>query len=152
MSGYVSIATGRTRGTEDIDVLVPLMSRDRFRQMFQDLQRAGFWCHQGDTPDKVFEYLQEGVSVRFAILDQMFPNAELIPVTEKRKTQRYELQHPQLMRIDDWTFKAAPIEFEILYTEKVLCGEKDLKDARHLRDFFKDILDAERFDEYSRII
>jgi len=30
VSGYISICTGRTRGTEDIDILVPLMERGKF--------------------------------------------------------------------------------------------------------------------------
>ena len=28
VSGFVSIATGRTRGTEDVDMLVPVMNKD----------------------------------------------------------------------------------------------------------------------------
>ena len=32
VSGFVSISTGRIRGTEDIDVLMPLMSKEKFKQ------------------------------------------------------------------------------------------------------------------------
>ena len=36
VSGFVSISTGRTRGTEDVDVLVPITSKDIFKNMFAE--------------------------------------------------------------------------------------------------------------------
>ncbi len=54
VSGYVSICCGRTRGTEYIDIIVPVMGRDRFKNLFNDLERNNFWCYQGDTPDSVY--------------------------------------------------------------------------------------------------
>ena len=37
VSGFVSIATGRTRGTEDIDMLVPVMKKEKFERFFNEL-------------------------------------------------------------------------------------------------------------------
>ena len=37
VSGFVSISTGRTRGTEDIDVLVPVVNENKFNELFNDL-------------------------------------------------------------------------------------------------------------------
>ncbi len=56
------------------------------------------------------------------------------------------------MRVKDFEFKIPPIEFEILYKERVLAGKKDIADAQHLRVFFSDILKKERFKEYEPII
>jgi hypothetical protein len=66
--------------------------------------------------------------------------------------QEYEFSHPQKMRIKDFEFKIPPIEFEILYKEIILAGDKDKKDASHLRTFFSEILKEENFDEYRKII
>ena len=38
VSGYVSISTGRTRGTEDVDLLIPVMNKVKFIQLFNALQ------------------------------------------------------------------------------------------------------------------
>ena len=46
VSGYVSISTGRTRATEDVDVLVPLMDKKEFGELFNELRTSGFWCYQ----------------------------------------------------------------------------------------------------------
>ncbi|MBI2133414.1 hypothetical protein HYU11_01890 [Candidatus Woesearchaeota archaeon] len=56
------------------------------------------------------------------------------------------------MKIGDFEFKIPQIEFEILYKEIVLGSEKDLSDARHLRETFKDRLKNENFKEFEKII
>jgi hypothetical protein len=38
VSGFVSISTGRTRGTEDVDVIFPQMEKEKFLQLFNALK------------------------------------------------------------------------------------------------------------------
>lgn len=152
VSGFVSIASGRTRGTEDVDILVPVMSKDKFENLFKDLLRNNFWCYQGNSAEELYPYIQDLQSIRFARVNEMFPNMEVIPITEKRKAKYFEFTHPQKMKIQEFEFKVPPLEFEILYKELILKGKKDLTDAKHLRTFFADILKKEKFKEYEPII
>jgi|SRR3989344_1973616 len=152
VSGFVSISTGRTRGTEDIDIILPVMEKKIFGQFFDDLQKNGFWCYQGDASDEAYAYTKELHSLRFARVDEMFPNIEFISFNEKKKAKLFEFLHPQKIRIKDFEFKIPPLEFEILYKEIVLAGKKDLADAMHLRTFFSEILKEEKFKEYGPII
>lgn len=151
VSGYVSISSGRTRGTEDIDILIPIISKSVFMKLFSDLINRGYWCYQGDTPD-VYQYLNNLNSIRFAIKDELFPNIELVPFDHTKPMQEFEFSHPQKIRIKDFVFKIPPLEFEILYKEIVLAGDKDKADAKHLRTFFSEILRKERFNEYRKVI
>ena len=152
MSGFVSISTGRARGTEDIDILVPIMDKDKFNDIFNDLQKNGFWCYQGGVSAEVYTSIQDMNSIRFARIDEMFPNIEFIPIDETKKAQYFELKHPRKIKIKDFEFKIPQIEFEILYKEIVLSGKKDIADAKHLRTFFSGILKEEKFREYELII
>ena len=152
VSGFVSISTGRVRGTEDIDVLVPQLEKEEFSRLFDDLSKNGFWCYQGNASKEIFPYIKELTSIRFARTDEVFPNIEFIPITPARKAKYYEFSHPQLLKVEDFEFKVPPLEFEILYKEIILRSKKDLEDARHLRAFFSDILDNARFKEYEKII
>ena len=152
VSGYVSISSGRTRGTEDIDVLVPVMDKEKFRVLFEDLTKSEFWCYQGDTYENIYDYIEHKDSIRFAREKQMFPNIEFIPIDETRKAKFFEFSHPQKIKIDNFEFKIPPIEFEILYKEIVLGSEKDIADARHLRTFFRDNLKEEKFKEFESVI
>src|SRR3989338_2719321 len=152
VSGFVSISSGRTRGTEDVDILVPVMDKNTFEKLFKDLQKGGFWCYQADSAEEVYSYIKNLQNIRFARVKEMFPNMELIPITEKRKAKFFEFAHPQKMMVQEFEFKIPPLEFEILYKELVLGGQKDFADAKHLRTFFADIIKKEKFKEYEPII
>jgi hypothetical protein len=93
VSGYVSISSGRARGTEDIDILIPIISELKFQDLFIDLTKNGYWCYQGDTPD-VYDNLKNLNSIRFAIKDQLFPNIELVPFNHTKPMQEYEFSYP----------------------------------------------------------
>ncbi|HLD79783.1 MAG TPA: hypothetical protein VJA18_04440 [Candidatus Nanoarchaeia archaeon] len=152
VSGFVSISSGRTRGTEDVDILVPAMNQNAFEKLFEALQKSGFWCYQGDSVEEVYPYIEEMSNIRFARVNEMFPNMEVIPITEKRKAKFFEFTHPQKMKVQEFEFEIPPLEFEILYKELVLGGQKDLADAKHLRTFFAEIIKKEKFKEYEPII
>ncbi len=152
VSGFVSISTGRTRGTEDVDIIFPIMEKNKFVMLFEELQNKGFWCYQGDSAEEAYNYVKNLESVRFARVNEMFPNIEFIPFDEKKKAKLFEFTHPQKIRIMDFEFKIPPIEFEILYKEIVLIGEKDIADALHLRTFFSEMLEKEKFKEYEKVI
>jgi len=152
VSGFVSICSGRTRGTEDIDVLVPLMSKENFEKLFEDLVNNGFWCYQGDNPNAVYNYIKTFSNIRFARKGEVFPNIEFVPINKTKKAKWFEFTHPQKMKIKDFEFKVPQIEFEILYKELVLKGKKDIEDANHLRTFFSKILKKESFIKFKPII
>ena len=152
VSGFVSIATGRTRGTEDVDVLVPVMDSTEFTDVFNELLENDFWCYQGDTAEEAYRYVKNMSSIRFARVNEMFPNMEVVPVNETKRAKFFELNHPQKMRVRDFEFSVPPIEFEILYKEMLLGGEKDIADARHLRTLFAELVQEEKFKKYKAII
>jgi len=152
VSGYVSISTGRTRGTEDVDIIFPIMEKSLFSSLFEDLKKNNFWCYQGDNAEESYSYVKNLQSLRFARINEIFPNIEFIPFNKTKKAKLFEFSHPQIIKIKDFEFKIPPIEFEILYKEIILAGKKDIEDAKHLRTFFSDILKQEKFKEYEGVI
>lgn len=152
VSGFVSICTGRARGTEDVDIIVPQLNKDKFEELFEDLGKNDFWCYQGDTFNEVYPYIENLQNIRFAQKNKLFPNIEFVSFTEKNIAKTFEFKHPQKIKIKGFEFKIPPIEFEILYKELILKGKKDIEDARHLRVFFSEMLKKEKFEEYKPII
>jgi hypothetical protein len=152
VSGFVSISSGRTRGTEDIDVLIPMPEKEEFCEMFNDLIKNGFWCYQSEGYESAYEYVERLESIRFAKKDEMFPNIEFIPINETKKAKFLEFSHPQKIKINKFEFLIPPIEFEIMYKETALGSEKDIDDAKHLREFFSDIIDESKLKEYKKVI
>lgn len=152
VSGFVSISAGRTRGTEDIDIIFPIMEKNKFKELFDDLHKHNFWCYQSESSENAYEYIKNLQSIRFAIINEMFPNIEFISFNETNKVKLFEFNHPQKIRIAGFEFKVPPLEFEILYKEIILAGKKDKEDAKHLRTFFSAILKEEKFKEFEPII
>ena len=152
VSGFVSISSGRTRGTEDVDIIVPILDKITFEKLFNDLKKNGFWCYQGDKVTEVYSYVKKRINIRFARINEIIPNIEFISFDKIKKAKYFEFTHPQKMRVQDFEFNIPPIEFEILYKEIVLKGKKDIEDAKHLRLFFSDILSQKKFKEYEPII
>ena len=75
VSGYVSILFGRTRTTEDIDILVPKMNLSKFSELQKHLKNK-FWCLNSDDISEQFGMLNDELSIRFAQKDRTFPNIE----------------------------------------------------------------------------
>lgn len=63
---FVSISTERVRGTEDIDLLIPLMDSDKFKAFFEDALKNRFWCYLGYNSLEADYYLKELKKIRFA--------------------------------------------------------------------------------------
>ncbi|MFQ5531941.1 MAG: hypothetical protein ACE5ES_04960 [Candidatus Nanoarchaeia archaeon] len=42
--GYVSILFGRTRATEDVDLLIPYLDRESFEKLWEKINDSDFWC------------------------------------------------------------------------------------------------------------
>jgi hypothetical protein len=152
VSGFVSIATGRTRATEDVDILVPIPKKEIFERLFNDLIKNRFWCYQGKTAQETWDYAKNMQNIRFAKENQMFPNMEVVFINQSKKAKYYEFSHPQQIKVKDFEFKIPPLEFEIIYKEIVLKGKKDKEDASHLRAVFQDILKEDKFKECREII
>src|SRR3989344_7435336 len=74
-SGFVSIAHGRTRATEDIDMIIDKMSKEKFIALHEDLTKHNFVCMQSDNPESIYgDYLTKGDSVRYVMKSKgLFP-------------------------------------------------------------------------------
>src|SRR3989338_6328935 len=79
VSGFVAISSGRTRGTEDIEIIIESLDKERFLSLHKDLVKAGFVCMQSDEPEELFaRYLAEKTSIRYTFDDYPVPEMELM--------------------------------------------------------------------------
>ena len=140
VSGFVAIAHGRSRGTEDVDLVIERIGRDAFKKMHDDLLHAGFECIQSENPDVIYEdYLKDKTSVRYVRKGHFLPEMEL-------KLARDELDDYQIMTrkklpLTGLNLYFSSIEMNIAFKEELLKSEKDIDDAKHLRIIYSDILD-----------
>jgi hypothetical protein len=132
VSGYVSILFGRSRATEDIDLLAPLASLEEFTRLWEKIYQNEFECLNTDKPKDAFDMLKEH-AIRFARKGKPLPNIEF--KTIKNDIEKYSYNNKIKVILESGEFFISPIEMQIAY--KLLLGsEKDLEDAKHLYKLF----------------
>jgi len=145
ISGYVSILFGRSRLSEDIDIIVEKMEFAEFKKLW-DALRGDFWCIITDSvEDAYYDYLLSNTAIRFALRDSVIPNIEMkFPKTE---LERWVLENTIDVTVGHEKLKISDIELQIAF-KLYLGSEKDIEDAKHLYEFFKEGIDKDKLEKF----
>jgi len=150
VSGYVSILFGRTRATEDVDLLVPEMSKQEFQSLWKKLHENGFECINSSNHSEAFKMLKEH-AIRFFTKGRPVPNIEFKII--KTDLDEYSYKNKIKVILKKGKIFISPLELQIAYklflaadgTEQELKSDKDIEDARHLYSLFKEKINKEEF-------
>jgi len=145
VSGYIAILFGRSRGTEDIDVLIEPISYSKFIELYEKAVKRGFYFLNSEKPDTLYEMLNEGLAVRIAKEDTIIPNIELKFI--KNEIDKFSLKNCLRVVLNDRQIYISPIEVQIAYK---LGSDKDIEDAVYLWEIFKNYVDKNRLDYFMR--
>lgn len=141
VAGYVAILTGRSRATEDIDVLLERVGDERVDELVTRLEDEGMWGPAMPL-DRMDELLEDNIWV--ADEGQMVPHLEVKFVDDR--FDRASLDGRIRARIGGEEIPIGPIELQIAY--KLWMGTRtDFEDALHLFVLFEGSL---RRDELQR--
>ena len=139
VSGYVSILLGRSRASEDVDMLVKVSNLDNFMKLWKKIYEAGFECINTSKPEEAFEMLNE-TAIKFSRKNLAVPNMEFKKISKKEHIYSYENKLKVIIR--KHILFISPIEMQIAY--KLMLGKgnnnKDIEDAKHLYELFKEKL------------
>jgi len=75
VSGYVSILLGRSRATEDVDLLIPKIDAIKFKKLWDKIHKHEFECLNTSKTEEAFGILSEH-AIRFARKGMPLPNME----------------------------------------------------------------------------
>jgi hypothetical protein len=139
VSGYVSILFGRSRATEDVDLIIPPMTFEEFDKLWKKTEKNGFECVNTLNSKEAFESLNH-YAIRFCRKNEPVPNMEFKQASNE--IHRYSLKNRINVFIGNHKLFISPIEMQIVY--KLMLGKghnrKDLEDAKHIYEIFKDKL------------
>jgi succinate dehydrogenase flavin-adding protein (antitoxin of CptAB toxin-antitoxin module) len=140
VSGYVAILLGRSRGTEDVDILVPRLEKARFAALHDALLSEGYEFLNAEDTGGLYEMLTGKMGIRVAKKGQFIPNIEL--KFFKDDIDQSVFQNRVDVVLPDAHVYISPIEVQIAY--KVWLGSpKDIEDALFLFEIFRQHLDQE---------
>lgn len=151
VSGFVAISHGRTRATEDIDLIIEKIDLNTFEKLHKDLASNGFECLQSENFQTLFEiYLKEGISIRYVRKGQMLPEMEMKLAKDSLDEMQIETRVKLPLTGLDIYFSS--IEMNIAFKEELLKSDKDILDAKQLREVYLDKIDEAAIDKIKKLI
>ena len=136
VAGYVAILFGRSRVTEDIDVIINSSSVtiNNIIKLYDELNAAGFWVFNAVSPTG-FEILKNGLAIRVARKESIIPNLEVKIAKEPLEFEA--LRKKVRVILNDRELYISPIELNIAY-KLYLGSQKDIEDAVYLYCIFQE--------------
>jgi hypothetical protein len=150
VSGFVAIASGRIRGTEDIDMIIKPISEETFNRLHDDLINKGFVAMQSDNPKELYEYLKENLSLRYTLENVPVPEMEV--KFSKDKLDEYQIKTKTKLPLTNLEIWFSSINMNIAFKEELLKSSKDLEDAKHLRIIYKELVDEVEISKIKKMI
>jgi len=146
VSGYVSILFGRSRSSEDVDLIVKKISEKRFSALWKKLAEKNFKCIVPDNVESAYEYLMSRTSIRFSKNDEPLPNIEFM-FPKEEDLDNWVLKHAIRVDLNRNVIRISPIELQIAY-KLFLGSNKDIEDAKHLYQLFEEKLNSNLLKEF----
>lgn len=138
VSGYISILFGRSRATEDIDLFVEAVSKEKFDKFMKTVEERDMWALNSPDNEELYSMLRDNLAIRIAERGKAIPNFEL--KFPKKDTDFFSLNNPVKAVVNGNEILISPLEMQIAY-KLYLGSEKDIEDAAHVYEMFKDKLD-----------
>jgi hypothetical protein len=151
VSGFAAISSGRTRGTEDIDMIIAEIPKEKFIDLHKDLVKNNFECMQSSDPETIYEqYLKAKVSIRYTWKGKYLPEMEIHFACDP--LDEYQLNRRAKYELTGLDVYFAPLEGNIAIKEDWLKGDKDIEDARHLRIVYSEIINEDEINKIKEMI
>ena len=150
VSGYVAILLGRSRSSEDVDVIIEKMDFGKFSGLLAELKEKWFYCLNAENEREIFDYLKDKFGIRFARLNTAIPNMEV--KFAKNRIDEVSLDKTIRVKLREDDILISNLELNIAFKEKILKSKKDLEDARHLRNISKGHLNLTAIKMYEKML
>jgi hypothetical protein len=144
ISGYIAILLGRSRASEDVDIIIPQIRQKEFEKFSEELEHKGFYCLNAEDKGEQYEYLIEKLALRFAYNNTVIPNIEL--KCAKSEFDKEALLDTLTVHVQGHEIIISNLEMQVAFKERVLKSQKDIEDARHIRNVAK--LDKKKLHDY----
>jgi hypothetical protein len=145
VSGYVAILFGRTRSTEDVDILIPVCDVSSFLLLHDRFIEHGYEFLNAEDGRGLHSMLTSGSGIRLCEKDKFIPNIEIKFI--RNESDAYSFKNRISFITNDRTFWIGPLEMQIAYKFWLGSG-KDIEDAIFIREISRDFIDEDLLREF----
>lgn len=145
VSGYIAIVFGRSRNTEDVDIIVEKPSQTTFNVLWKDIIKRYECVNISDPNEAYMEYLSQGCGIRFSQKGTIIPNIEFKCV--HGDDDDISITQARLLVLNNNPLRISPLEMQIAY-KMYLGSDKDFEDAKFLFDLLNEHLDKAKLNSF----
>lgn len=147
VSGYVAILFGRSRTSEDVDIIMEKIGEEKFSSLWKSLGNTFDCIITENEKEAYYQYLSSSIALRFSKKGEFIPNMEIkFPSLDM---DELVLREKEYANIGGSRVCISPMEIQIPF--KLFLGSgKDVEDARHLYLLFKNSLNKELLWQFLR--
>lgn len=145
VSGYIAIVFGRSRNTEDVDIIVEKPSQTIFNVLWKDIIKRYECVNTSDPNEAYMEYLSQGCGIRFSQKGTIIPNIEFKCV--HGDDDDISITQARLLVLNSNPLRISPLEMQIAY-KMYLGSDKDFEDAKFLFDLLNEHLDKAKLNSF----
>ena len=145
VSGYIAIVFGRSRNTEDVDIIVEKPSQTTFKVLWKDIMKRYECVNTSDPNEAYMEYLSQGCGIRFSQKGTIIPNIEFKCV--HGDDDDISITQARLLVLNSNPLRISPLEMQIAY-KMYLGSDKDFEDAKFLFDLLNEHLDKAKLNSF----
>lgn len=150
ISGYVSILLGRSRATEDVDLFVKKISKQEFLKLNEDLDKHGFWCINAENPETIFDYINDGLAIRYAKRNTSTPNFEV--KFPKDTLDEESFKESIIVHLSKKKLRISSLERHVAFKRYYLGSDKDIEDSMHIEEIFKGKINYDKVNKLVALI
>jgi hypothetical protein len=122
-----------------------------FRKLLHDIRNSGFYCINAESDEDIYGYIKEKIAVRFAKHNTVIPNIEL--KCAKNDIDDITLSNTLTVELSDGDeMTISSLEMQVAFKEQVLKSQKDIEDARHIRNVAAGHLDKGLIKKYEEML
>lgn len=147
VSGYVAILFGRSRGTEDVDILIPHLEKGKFKSLHDLLTAGGYEFLKAEDAAGIYQMLVHGSGIRVSEKERFIPNIELKFLHDD--VDSYVFGNRLEVDAAGERLSISPLEVQIAY-KLFLGSEKDIEDAAYIWEIFSDRLDLALLEKWMK--
>lgn len=145
VSGYVAVLLGRSRATEDIDIITEPFSETTADTLASEFEAAGYWGSAMPL-DQLYETLSDDLIFRIAEDGHRVPNVELKFASDEY--DRASLEDTVTVKLNDVAIPVGNLELQIAY--KLWMGsQRDFEDAFYLYRLTEPMLNMADLQRYA---
>lgn len=134
VGGYVPILLGRTKTTDEIDIFIKHLSKEKFTEFYHHLGK-GYWFLNAESSNHAYQLLRKDLFIRLALKNSTSPNFKIKIANTNLERANFVNRTKVVTNLG--AIYLSPLDIAIDFKKHNLKSYRDIEDAVYLEEILK---------------